>query len=1083
MDKIYKTIFLFLAVLILVPDLKSQTIKILPEQNIQTSSVIARQRVRLLSPNMGAWFNNTGIFNQDTRTNNTPGLEWPLGSGKFACFTAGLSISAFINGQLAQVAASYSGEYTPGVIVNDTGFTNSDFKVYIVKFDDNAWNNPDYANWHKMVPYGAPFDDVNNNGIFDPGIDKPGVKNSYQTSFAALTDAFVEQRNAGEGFGGGVTGTLLLADVRWTSWTYNIPGFEDVQFIEWKIINQSSNKVWERTRLAIFSDPDIGDHSNDYVGCDTVLNIGYCYNGTPNDGTGSGNTYGQYPPAFGFKVLRGPIDKVTNIDQSFTSFVKIFGSGGAPLPCEADANGNPLGAYNFMSGFKRDSTQWINPLTWEPTKFIYPGDPESGTGWTEFTGSVRNCNRQITGPTLPENFPSERRFLMGHGKDNFKILPGDTQVFVIAQMVKRGADHKNSVTVLKNYGIAMQHYFDTGFNLVDILPAPKVKSSITHVSQNECEINLLWDDLAESFKYHDTLFFPKADSNIYEFEGYEIYELNKNSNNIPDFRLPVTINTNDIQLVAIYDKRNNIGYIIDTLFTGVGNEYSPLPIVPPFGFYKPEKFPNFGLNRSQTIKQTAFPENYGGTEKIQYNQEYNFIVTAYAVSKSGKITRGHKVIRSNMNDKVIRVRPLKPGNSEFTYKNWDTLSTNRLDLGVTPVVLGQEYLKDATYKVVYDTPDTTYSILRSTNNGNSFETIKTNLKYTNPFSKVQDSSRIIDGVYIDVKRIIYRGVLRDPVFPDSLLQTRNYGWSYHPEQNIFVRGANRFRQFFYQSRSMSLVYPMAQWYTNVGSGLPAEELEIVKIVFDNSNGQTAYRYRSDTTQALFDNYYLYDRMINVPLRVYSRNQSTGVERQVNIAIVNSYDPNANPRMQFGFNPTADSLGGKVLLYIFKSDYNSQPDSFYTSKNLFLSFHVDLQYVWAPRLISHGSAPVSGDSLKIYPYTVTRPGVSYEFSTTAPYIDFDSNQTVIPRTYFLSQNYPNPFNPTTKIKFTIPEPTVLSLKIYNILGQLVNTIINETLYQPGETIVDFNGSGLASGVYFYVLQSKNFVESKKMVLIR
>ena len=156
------------------------------------------------------------------------------------------------------------------------------------------------------------------------------------------------------------------------------------------------------------------DWGNDYLGCDTNLNIGYGYNGTPNDGSGAGNTYGQFPPAFGFKVLKGPFDKITNVDQTFTSFSAIGRTHGPP--CESNPNGEPLGAYRMMSGYKKDLTPWVNPLTGEPTKYVYPGDPEAGTGWTEFQGSIQNCNGQLTGNILPVNPPGSRKALFGNGK-------------------------------------------------------------------------------------------------------------------------------------------------------------------------------------------------------------------------------------------------------------------------------------------------------------------------------------------------------------------------------------------------------------------------------------------------------------------------------------------------------------------------------------------------------------------------------------------------------------------------------------------------------------------------------------------
>lgn len=897
-----------------------------------------------------------------------------------------------------------------------------------------------------------------------------------------MTDGFPQHRNAGEGFGGGVTNPLLLADVRMTAWSYNKAGLEDAQFIEWKIINRSTDRIWEDTRMGIFVDANIGDPGNEYLGSDTTRKLGYAYVGLPNDGTGTGNSYGQFPPAYGLKIFEGPFDKLTNIDQTFSCLIKIKNSGSSLAPCEADANGEPMGAYNFLSGLKKDSTPWINPQTNQIVRYLYPGDPEAGTGWTEFQGSILNCNRELTGTILNVNPPSQRRILMGNGKDNFKVLPGDTQNIIVAQLVQQGANHKNSVTRVKKYSDFLQSFYESGFKYPYNVPTPQVNTSVTHLGSNFCEVNLFWGDVSESFRQFDTLFFHPSDTNIYEFEGYEIYEVNKNTNYLPDFQNPITINQSDIQLVAIYDKRNSIGFVIDTLPTGVGNYYSALPIVPPFGFVKPENFPNFGLNRSQTITHTAFPQNYGGVSQLQYGQEYKYLVTAYAVSKSNSIRRGFRVLRSNMYDGFFSVVPQpQPSNTTYNLKNGDIITTNWRDLGTAPTVIGQEYVIDARYRVHFDTPDTTYSILRSTNKGATYETMKSNLKYTMN-TPAQDSSRIVDGILIDVNKITNRGVIRDPGDPLTS-QTLNYGWIYQPASNRFVEGAAKFRVGHYQSRSMSLVYPSQGFYNNVGSKTKPEELGRVSIIFDNTNGQTAYRFRADTNQAIYDNFYLYDQMINVPFKVYDTDIATGERRQVNVAIVNSYDPNANPRMQFGFNPTADSLGGKVLVYIFNSDYSPNPDTAYTTKNLFLSVQVDIQYVWAPKLLQPGASPTPGDSLTIYPYSITRPGLVYEFSTEAPTVSIKTISTEIPMTYFLEQNYPNPFNPMTRIRFSVPERTRLSLRIYNSLGQLVTTLINNSVFDAGTSEVTFDGSGLSSGIYFYVLQSDNFVESKKMVLLK
>ena len=100
---------------------------------------------------------------------------------------------------------------------------------------------------------------------------------------------------------------------------------------------------------------------------------------------------------------------------------------------------------------------------------------------------------------------------------------------------------------------------------------------------------------------------------------------------------------------------------------------------------------------------------------------------------------------------------------------------------------------------------------------------------------------------------------------------------------------------------------------------------------------------------------------------------------------------------------------------------------------------------------------------------------------------NDNSITTPVKFSLEQNYPNPFNPTTKIKYSIPAAGVsamkfVQLKIYDILGNEVAVLINE--FKPAGTYeVEFNGNGLSSGVYFYKLQADNFVDTKKMVLIK
>jgi len=89
-------------------------------------------------------------------------------------------------------------------------------------------------------------------------------------------------------------------------------------------------------------------------------------------------------------------------------------------------------------------------------------------------------------------------------------------------------------------------------------------------------------------------------------------------------------------------------------------------------------------------------------------------------------------------------------------------------------------------------------------------------------------------------------------------------------------------------------------------------------------------------------------------------------------------------------------------------------------------------------------------------------------------------------YELAQNFPNPFNPSTKINFSVPRNSFVSLKIYDILGKEIIKLVNNEFKSAGKYTVEFNASNLSSGVYFYRIEvegEKQFVMTKRMVLIK
>jgi spore coat protein A len=125
-----------------------------------------------------------------------------------------------------------------------------------------------------------------------------------------------------------------------------------------------------------------------------------------------------------------------------------------------------------------------------------------------------------------------------------------------------------------------------------------------------------------------------------------------------------------------------------------------------------------------------------------------------------------------------------------------------------------------------------------------------------------------------------------------------------------------------------------------------------------------------------------------------------------------------------------------------------------------------RYVWHCHILSHE------DHEMMRPYHVgAMPKLAPE------------NEIASVKDFRLSQNYPNPFNPSTVINFSIPaENTLVSLKIYNSIGQEVGTLINQ-IVPAGNHEVRFDATGLSSGVYFYTLTAGNFVDSKKMIVLK
>jgi flagellar hook assembly protein FlgD len=130
-------------------------------------------------------------------------------------------------------------------------------------------------------------------------------------------------------------------------------------------------------------------------------------------------------------------------------------------------------------------------------------------------------------------------------------------------------------------------------------------------------------------------------------------------------------------------------------------------------------------------------------------------------------------------------------------------------------------------------------------------------------------------------------------------------------------------------------------------------------------------------------------------------------------------------------------------------------------------------------LSRGAKPAPDDSLKTF-----YPESSISVTVT---VAAGKSETLLPHAFSLSQNYPNPFNPETVIKYALPEDCHVELTIHNILGQKVMTLVNES-QSAGYRMVHWNGrddkgNEIASGLYFYKIETPKYSETKKMILLR
>ncbi|MFA7288998.1 MAG: T9SS type A sorting domain-containing protein [Melioribacteraceae bacterium] len=265
-----------------------------------------------------------------------------------------------------------------------------------------------WDNW--PVDRGAPFQDMNGNNTWEPAFDIPGVPYASQTIWYVAND-----------LNSTLTNQLYGSDPMGIELQVTIWGFADqtslnnTTFRKFTVINKNpDHKSFTDLYFSLWSDPDLGNAGDDYVGCDPALNMGYTYNGDPYDEGG----YNEFPPAIGYKLVQGPI--VYSADPNDYGFYDgmwqpntlnvtmnafYFSLNNDPNyndPLQGDYSGT-LGFYNLLQGVNKNGNAFIDPNTFQATLYPLSGDPYLGTGWIE-ENSFQPGDRRMGVPTGPITF-------------------------------------------------------------------------------------------------------------------------------------------------------------------------------------------------------------------------------------------------------------------------------------------------------------------------------------------------------------------------------------------------------------------------------------------------------------------------------------------------------------------------------------------------------------------------------------------------------------------------------------------------------------------------------------------------------
>lgn len=533
-------------------------------------------------------------------------------------FASGIWLGGMVGDEMRFAGTDYGPfEFFPGPL-DDQGNPPANCAQYdrifsVTKSDLDAFDagephTADIEDWPWQL--GAPVadGDGNPNNYNLAGGDRPGIIGD-QTAWWIMNDV------AGP-HGWSQTAPIGL-EVQVTAFAFRrADALNNTTFYKYKLIYKGSQQL-NNAYFGIWSDPDLGNAADDFVGSDTTLGMGFVYNGDDFDDGSVG--YGSTPPALGYDYFQGPLVNNDGRDNDGDGEVdendeRIAMSKFVYYDNNSTVQGNPetgAEAYGYLRGQWRDG----KPITLGGTgyggdvrvDYMFPGDPVQGEFWSEMNVDGAGSS----------NTPSDRRFLLSSGP--FIMNPGDEQEIVYGIVWARAGDRLASVAKMKADDALAQAAFDVDFQLPTPPDAPRVTASALDET-----VSLTWGYSPTSNNYLNSFDvlnpFLKdvpeevAPDKTYTFEGYRIYRYrNEQQGDLEG------------ELVATFDVPNDVTTVTDTQFdeqTGV-----PITVVVARGT-------DSGVQHHITFENlTNYTEYHYGVQAYAYNEFSSPKILASPVSR------------------------------------------------------------------------------------------------------------------------------------------------------------------------------------------------------------------------------------------------------------------------------------------------------------------------------------------------------------------------------------------------------------------------------------------------------------------